>query len=148
VPFRLVIVRVHQALRDTNSPGTVLGTPEFMAPELYTEFYDETVDIYAFGLVILEMISRETPYSECTNIGMIIHKVTSGVLPDVLDRVKIPNLKEFVQFCLGKQGTVYAADEQGTYLTVSNVNTTLIRLHCSPLFSVVLVFCSLFSVLY
>ena len=114
LPLRLVIVRVHQALRDTNSPGTVLGTPEFMAPELYTEFYDETVDIYAFGLVILEMISRETPYSECTNIGMIIHKVTSGVLPDVLDRVKIPNLKEFVQFCLGKQGTVYAAVEQGT----------------------------------
>lgn len=113
--FSLVIVRVHhQALRDTNSPGTVLGTPEFMAPELYTEFYDETVDIYAFGLVILEMISRETPYSECTNIGMIIHKVTSGVLPDVLDRVKIPNLKEFVQFCLGKQGTVYAPVEPGT----------------------------------
>jgi serine/threonine protein kinase len=25
------------------------GTPEFMAPEQYEEFYDEKVDIYAFG---------------------------------------------------------------------------------------------------
>ena len=92
-----------QALRDKNSPGTVLGTPEFMAPELYSEKYDETVDVYAFGLVLLEMISMETPYSECTNIGQIIQKVTSGAEPDVLCRVKIPALKDFVKFCLGKQ---------------------------------------------
>ena len=26
-------------------------TPEFMAPELYDENYDEKVDIYAFGMV-------------------------------------------------------------------------------------------------
>ncbi len=26
-------------------------TPEFMAPELYDELYDEKVDIYAFGMV-------------------------------------------------------------------------------------------------
>lgn len=31
--------------------SSVLGTPEFMAPELYDEKYDEKVDIYAFGMV-------------------------------------------------------------------------------------------------
>lgn len=31
---------------------SVLGTPEFMAPELYDEKYDEKVDIYAFGMVL------------------------------------------------------------------------------------------------
>ena len=91
-----------QAMRDKNTPGTVLGTPEFMAPELYTEKYDETVDVYAFGLVLLEMISMETPYSECMNIGQIIQKVTSGAEPDVLRRVKIPELKNFVKYCLEK----------------------------------------------
>lgn len=31
--------------------SSVLGTPEYMAPELYDEKYDERVDIYAFGMV-------------------------------------------------------------------------------------------------
>ena len=92
-----------QALRDKKEPSTVLGTPEFMAPELYTEIYTETVDIYAFGLVMLEMISRETPYSECTNIVMIINKVSAGIEPDLLERVKDSELREFVRYCLKKQ---------------------------------------------
>jgi serine/threonine protein kinase len=40
---------------------SVLGTPEFMAPELYEERYTEKVDIYAFGMAVLEMISRAPP---------------------------------------------------------------------------------------
>ena len=46
---------------------TSLGTPEFMAPELYDEWYTEKVDVYAFGMCVLEMISNEYPYSECMN---------------------------------------------------------------------------------
>ena len=46
---------------------SVLGTPEFMAPELYEEYYDTGVDIYAFGMCVLEMITRQRPYKECQN---------------------------------------------------------------------------------
>ena len=45
--------------------SSVLGTPEFMAPELYEEHYDTKVDIYAFGMCVLEMITMERPYIEC-----------------------------------------------------------------------------------
>ena len=38
---------------------SVLGTPEFMAPELYDEVYDYKVDIYAFGMCVLEMVTCE-----------------------------------------------------------------------------------------
>ena len=51
---------------------------EYMAPELYDEAYDEKVDIYAFGMCLLEMLTCEIPYSECTNIGQIYKKVTDG----------------------------------------------------------------------
>ena len=44
---------------------SVLGTPEFMAPELYEENYGTEVDIYAFGMAVLEMLTREAPYKEC-----------------------------------------------------------------------------------
>ncbi|NXP95920.1 WNK3 kinase, partial [Passerina amoena] len=39
------------------------GTPEFMAPEMYEERYDESVDVYAFGMCMLEMGTSEYPYS-------------------------------------------------------------------------------------
>lgn len=44
---------------------TVLGTPEFMAPEIYTEKYTTSVDIYAFGMCLLEVCTNQTPYKEC-----------------------------------------------------------------------------------
>lgn len=53
------------------------GTPEFMAPEMYEEQYDESVDIYAFGMCLLEMVTGEYPYSECQYPAQIYRKVTS-----------------------------------------------------------------------
>lgn len=46
---------------------SVLGTPEFMAPEMYEEVYGPSVDVYAFGMCVLEMVTNETPYRECMN---------------------------------------------------------------------------------
>lgn len=48
-----------------------------MAPELYEEDYNELVDIYSFGMCMLEMVTFEYPYSECRNPAQIYKKVTS-----------------------------------------------------------------------
>ena len=50
---------------------SVIGTPEFMAPEMYDEQYDESVDLYAFGMAMLEMATSEFPYSECKNAAQV-----------------------------------------------------------------------------
>jgi serine/threonine protein kinase len=61
------------------------GTPEFMAPEMYEEHYDESVDVYAFGMCMLEMATSEYPYSECQNAAQIYRKVTSvGIILFIL----------------------------------------------------------------
>lgn len=46
-----------------------------MAPELYDEEYNELVDIHSFGMCMLEMITFEYPYSECTNSAQVYKKV-------------------------------------------------------------------------
>eukprot|EP00752_Nemacystus_decipiens_P009890 g8823.t1 len=79
---------------------SVLGTPEFMAPELYEEFYTEKVDIYAFGMCMLEMVTKERPYSECVNAAQIYRKVTSQILPSALDRVQNVRARDFIRGCL------------------------------------------------
>ena len=66
------------AHRTCTHVASVLGTPEFMAPELYEENYSESVDIYAFGMAVLEMVSKEYPYEECSNAAQIWKKVMSG----------------------------------------------------------------------
>ena len=47
-----------------------------MAPELYEEEYDTKVDIYAFGICVLELETREFPYSECEGMAQIYKKVS------------------------------------------------------------------------
>lgn len=59
----------------TAAAMTCLGTPEFMAPELYEENYDEKVDIYAFGMTLLEMVTGLMPYHHCTSAPQIYKKV-------------------------------------------------------------------------
>ncbi|KAK9086817.1 hypothetical protein Syun_029211 [Stephania yunnanensis] len=77
-----------------------VGTPEFMAPEVYEEEYNELVDIYSFGMCILEMVTFEYPYSECTHPAQIYKKVISGRKPDALYKVKDPEVRQFVEKCL------------------------------------------------
>lgn len=77
-----------------------VGTPEFMAPEIYEEAYNELVDIYSFGMCVLEMVTFEYPYSECTHPAQIYKKVISGKKPDALYKVKDPEVRQFVEKCL------------------------------------------------
>ncbi|KAK8658290.1 hypothetical protein V6N13_036498 [Hibiscus sabdariffa] len=79
---------------------SVIGTPEFMAPELYDEEYNELVDIYSFGLCMLEMVTCEYPYNECKNPAQIYKKVTSGIKPVSLGKVNDPQIKQFIEKCL------------------------------------------------
>ncbi|XP_024519220.1 probable serine/threonine-protein kinase WNK9 [Selaginella moellendorffii] len=87
-------------LRQAHAAHSVIGTPEFMAPELYEEDYNELVDIYAFGMCVLELVTFDYPYSECTNAAQIYKKVSSGIKPAALDKVKDPEVRSFIQKCL------------------------------------------------
>ncbi|KAK9269386.1 hypothetical protein L1049_001158 [Liquidambar formosana] len=86
----------------SHSAHSLLGTPEFMAPELYEENYTELVDIYSFGMCLLEMVTLEIPYIECKNVAHIYKKVTSGVRPESMNKVKDPEVKAFIEKCLAQ----------------------------------------------
>uniref|UniRef100_A0A8C1M4H3 non-specific serine/threonine protein kinase n=1 Tax=Cyprinus carpio TaxID=7962 RepID=A0A8C1M4H3_CYPCA len=87
-------------LKRSSFAKSVIGTPEFMAPEMYEEKYDESVDVYAFGMCMLEMATSEYPYSECQNPAQIYRRVTSGVKPGSFDKVAIPEVKEIIEGCI------------------------------------------------
>ncbi|MED6121146.1 Serine/threonine-protein kinase wnk4 [Stylosanthes scabra] len=87
-------------LRGSQPAHSVIGTPEFMAPELYEEEYNELVDVYSFGMCVLEMLTSDYPYSECANPAQIYKKVTSGKLPASFFRLENKEAQRFIGKCL------------------------------------------------
>ncbi|KAJ8449676.1 hypothetical protein Cgig2_001332 [Carnegiea gigantea] len=79
---------------------TFIGTPEFMAPEMYEDNYDQRVDIYSFGMCMLQMVTRKLPYSECKNQAQVFKKVISGIKPAAISKVTDPQVREFIDKCL------------------------------------------------
>lgn len=87
-------------LKNRSFAKSVIGTPEFMAPEMYDEHYDEMVDVYAFGMCMLEMATGEYPYSECSSPAQIFRKVSSGIPPNALSKVETLEVKQIIEMCI------------------------------------------------
>lgn len=77
-------------LRGSQQAHSVIGTPEFMAPELYEEEYDQLVDVYSFGMCVLEMLTAQYPYNECSNPAQIYKKVTSVRFTHIITTPFVP----------------------------------------------------------
>ncbi|KAK8450099.1 hypothetical protein SEVIR_7G306700v4 [Setaria viridis] len=90
---------------------SVKGTLEFMAPELYTGNYNELVDVYAFGMCMLELVTCEYPYSECQGMGHIFKNVSQGKKPAALYKVKDSEVRSFIENCLAPAAERLSASE-------------------------------------
>ncbi|CAG8572996.1 6971_t:CDS:10 [Paraglomus occultum] len=91
---------------------TVIGTPEFMAPEMYDEKgYSEKVDIYAFGMCLLEMVTGEYPYNECKNAAQVYKKVIQGSRPECLNKVQDPEVLDLINHCIAPENERYTAHQ-------------------------------------
>jgi len=118
-------------LRTAQPTRSIIGTPEFMAPELYEEDYDERVDIYSFGMCVLEMLTVEYPYSECSNPAQIYRKVTSGKLPAAFYKINNPEAQRFIGRCLESAPTRASAKELLGDPFLKSENTKSLQRHTS-----------------
>ncbi|XP_062180886.1 probable serine/threonine-protein kinase WNK2 isoform X2 [Phragmites australis] len=98
-------------LDNARSAHSIIGTPEFMAPELYDEEYNELVDIYAFGMCLLELVTFEYPYCECSNAAQIYKKVSDGEKPGSLAKIEDPEVKLFIEKCIANAPQRLSAKE-------------------------------------
>lgn len=93
-----------------------------MAPELYDENYDTWVDIYAFGMSVLEMVTSEIPYRECDNPAQIYKKVVEGIKPRDLKLVLDEEVRAFIEVCISDKGVRPSASQllESTFLTTNS----------------------------
>jgi serine/threonine protein kinase len=84
----------------SSSSAVVLGTPHYMAPEVYDGICSPGVDIYAFGMCVLEMVTGRVPYDECHNAAQIFKRVVTGVLPASFSRICHTSVAAFIARCV------------------------------------------------
>ncbi|CAN5864090.1 hypothetical protein BH11MYX2_BH11MYX2_26570 [soil metagenome] len=72
--------------------GTVMGTPEFMAPEQITDpaSVDKRADIYALGVLIYEMLTARRPFSNDEDPRALMHRIVNNA-PPPLQRPEVPH---------------------------------------------------------
>ncbi|CAN0900570.1 Probable serine/threonine-protein kinase WNK11 [Linum grandiflorum] len=76
--FATIVGRSHVA-------HSIIGTPEYMAPELYEEDYTELVDIYSFGMCLLEMENEFHQLADST-INDLQEKLEVNFVPYVVSK--------------------------------------------------------------
>jgi mitogen-activated protein kinase kinase kinase 4 len=82
---------------------TLVGTPAYMAPEMFTrnsiEGHGRSSDIWSIGCVVLEMLSGRRPWHDLENSYQIMFKVGMGETPEVPDEICTEG-KSFISHCL------------------------------------------------
>jgi len=80
--------------------GEIGGTPRYMAPERFGEGPVEGIpgDIYSFGIILWEMITLKSPFTDYTNMQSFIKGVISGDRPD-LSLVRETKLQDLLKRC-------------------------------------------------
>lgn len=84
--------------------GTVLGTPQYMAPELFEgKEADARSDIFGFGCVLYQMVTGKRAFDGKTRVSVVASIIGAEPAPmSSLQPVTPPALERLVQGCLKK----------------------------------------------
>ncbi len=94
------------SLGDLTQTGTSLGSPEYMAPELFAaNTFDPRTDLYALGVIAFELLTGELPFRG-DSLAVLYHQHLRAPLPRLdAHRPDAPAwLQDLLERLLAKQG--------------------------------------------
>ena len=83
---------------------TGCGSVLWMAPEILRgQKYNEKVDVYSYGMCLLELVSCKVPWKGVSNNAEVPHKVTSGKRPEAQLGDTDEDLCDLIKRCWAQQ---------------------------------------------
>lgn len=103
--FGIARVRDNQKTRLTAN-GALIGTPAYMSPEqAQGQDADERSDLYAFGVILFEMLAGRVPFKQPT-VAMVLSAQIFDTPPAVREveagAPDLPNIERFIRLLLAK----------------------------------------------
>jgi serine/threonine-protein kinase len=90
-------------LQTLTQAGTVLGTPHYMSPEsIVGEDVDHTVDLYALGVIIYEMLTGRRPFTAKNSPSVMVRHLRDDP-PPLPQHLEDSCWGEVVRGCMEKQ---------------------------------------------
>jgi serine/threonine protein kinase len=88
-------------------PGSLLGTPQYMAPEQLESpgAVDARADVWSMGAVLYRCLTGETPHAGCETIGSLMAALLTRPVPSVQERAPwvSPAVAALVDRALGRE---------------------------------------------
>jgi tetratricopeptide (TPR) repeat protein/predicted Ser/Thr protein kinase/TolB-like protein len=112
--------------------GSVIGTPEYMAPEqVEGKEADRRADIYAFGVIMFEMVTGRLPFAADTPFVVAFKQQSERPTPpEELNPQTPPQLSAIILRCLAKDRETRYQTTEDVCRDLSQVEETL---HTTPL---------------
>lgn len=85
------------------SNSTVMGSPEYIAPEAFLGDSSPMSDIYSFGMALLEMCTQKPPYQEHHSLAKVYNSIRAGTLPQSLFTIQDPEIVQIIKSCLASK---------------------------------------------
>ena len=101
-----VIERENGNGSSVSEEGWIVGTPEYMAPEQFESGpVSPATDVYAFGVILYEMVTGVHPYAAHTPIGAAIRRARHPASPSTVGVKVPPHLDRIIECCLEYEPT-------------------------------------------
>lgn len=126
--FGFAIMLLPDGTLPVNARGC--GSVPYLAPEYFCRGkLTKAIDIFAFGMVLIEMLNGRKPFSEicpCNmKLGMYRRFIDSNLVPNICPKIKVsPSLIELAASCVR-----YAPEARPT---LNDIENTLVGIEASP----------------